>query len=199
MVGNIKSEIEYKLVEGEILSGAMLDEKGNFKSELKAGSLGAKQEEITNFSLKEKWIFEDVIEYDSEFEKEIIINDENRQEITIFAKMPKLEILTPIGKYNPDFCYLLEKEDKKKLFLIVESKGFETEAQIPQNEKDKIYKQLKEIETFKQKIDELLKEGYNPILDDGVGKNIAPLQKKKMLAYEVLNDGQLKKYLNADW
>jgi len=52
---------------------------------------------------------------------------------------------------------------------------------------------------FKAKIDELLQEGYNPILDDGVGKNISPLQKKGMLAYEVLNAGQLKKYLNADW
>jgi hypothetical protein len=68
-----------------------------------------------------------------------------------------------------------------------------------QNEADKIYKQLKEIESFKTKIDELLQEGYTPILDDGVGKNIAPLQKKGMLAYEVLNAGQLKKYLNADW
>ncbi|HUX56885.1 MAG TPA: BREX-1 system adenine-specific DNA-methyltransferase PglX [Bacteroidales bacterium] len=68
-----------------------------------------------------------------------------------------------------------------------------------QNEKDKIYKQLKEIESFKKKIDELLEVGYDPVLDDGVGKNIAPLQQKKMLAYEVLNAGQLKKYLNADW
>lgn len=68
-----------------------------------------------------------------------------------------------------------------------------------QNEKDKIFKQLKEIEAFKAKIDELLSEGYNPILDDGVGKNIAPLQKRKMIPYDVLNAGQLKKYLNADW
>jgi hypothetical protein len=68
-----------------------------------------------------------------------------------------------------------------------------------QNEKDRIFRQLKEIEAFKAKIDELLAEGYNPILDDGVGKNIAPLQKKKMIPYEVLNAGQLKKYLNADW
>jgi hypothetical protein len=68
-----------------------------------------------------------------------------------------------------------------------------------QNEKDKIFKQLKEIEAFKAKIDELLSEGYNPQLDDGVGKNIAPLQKKKMIPYEVLNGGQLKKYLNAGW
>jgi hypothetical protein len=68
-----------------------------------------------------------------------------------------------------------------------------------QNEKGRIFRQLKEIESFKTKIDELLAEGYNPILDDGVGKNIAPLQKKKMISYEVLNAGQLEKYLNADW
>ena len=68
-----------------------------------------------------------------------------------------------------------------------------------QNKKDKIFKQLKEIESFKKKIDELLSEGYNPILDDGVGKNIAPLQKKGMLPYDVLNPGQLDKYLHADW
>lgn len=73
------------------------------------------------------------------------------------------------------------------------------ESAEAQNEKDRIFKQLKEIEAFKAKIDELLAEGYNPILDDGVGKNIAPLQKKKMIPCEVLNEGQLKKYLNADW
>lgn len=73
------------------------------------------------------------------------------------------------------------------------------ESADAQNEKDRIFRQLKEIEAFKVKIDELLAEGYNPILDDGVGKNIAPLQKKKMIPYEVLNAGQLKKYLNADW
>lgn len=73
------------------------------------------------------------------------------------------------------------------------------ESAEAQNEKDRIFRQLKEIEAFKTKIDELLSEGYNPILDDGVGKNIAPLQKKRMIPYEVLNEGQLKKYLNADW
>jgi type I restriction-modification system DNA methylase subunit len=68
-----------------------------------------------------------------------------------------------------------------------------------QNEKDRIVKQLKEMEGFKAKIDNLLSEGYNPIIDDGVGKNIAALQKKKMIPYDVLNAEQLKKYLDADW
>jgi len=68
-----------------------------------------------------------------------------------------------------------------------------------QNEKDKIRKQLTEIDVFKRKIDELLTEGYDPILEAGVGKNIAPLQKKMMIPYEVLNKGQLERFLNADW
>ncbi len=59
--------------------------------------------------------------------------------------------------------------------------------------------QLKELKAFAEKIDELLASGYDPKLDNGVGKNIAPLQKAGLLSYEVLNAGQLKKYLNADW
>lgn len=90
-------------------------------------------------------------------------------------------------------------ENRERALQNRQSDLAENESASAQNEKDRIFKQLKEIEVFKGKIDELLEEGYNPILDDGVGKNIAPLQQKKMLAYDVLNDGQLKKYLNADW
>ena len=57
----------------------------------------------------------------------------------------------------------------------------------------------KEIEIFSKKIDELIAEGYNPKLDDGVAKNIAPLQKKGLLRADVLKAPQLQKYLNADW
>lgn len=59
--------------------------------------------------------------------------------------------------------------------------------------------QLQELHLFADKIDALLASGYDPKLDDGVGKNMAPLQKAGLLSYEVLNSGQLKKYLNADW
>jgi len=90
-------------------------------------------------------------------------------------------------------------EHRERALMNRQSDLANNESVDAQNEKDKIFKQLKEIEAFKIKIDELLEEGYDPILDDGVCKNIAPLQKKKMLAYDVLNAGQLKKYLNADW
>jgi hypothetical protein len=73
-----------------------------------------------------------------------------------------------------------------------------------QTEKETIRLQLQEIETFKTKIDELIAENYDPKLDDGVGKNIAPLQKKGLLRAEVLKTtggkkSQLEKYLNANW
>ena len=66
-------------------------------------------------------------------------------------------------------------------------------------EKELIDRQLKEIDQYVKKIDELIASGYDPKLDDGVGKNIAPLQEKKMLKADVLNANQLKKYLKAEW
>lgn len=59
--------------------------------------------------------------------------------------------------------------------------------------------QLQELRVFCDKIDQLLASGYDPKLDDGVGKNIAPLQKAGLISYEVLNQSQLNKFLNADW
>jgi len=72
-----------------------------------------------------------------------------------------------------------------------------------QTEKETIRLQLQEIKLFTTKIDELIAEGYDPKLDDGVGKNIAPIQKKGLLRAEVLKsagkNSQLEKYLNAEW
>lgn len=59
--------------------------------------------------------------------------------------------------------------------------------------------QLQELKEFCEKIDALLASGYEPKLDDGVGKNIAPLQKAGIISYDVLKSTQLRKYLNADW
>lgn len=77
--------------------------------------------------------------------------------------------------------------------------SLDTTQAADQIEADDIKEKLKELRTFTDKIDILLASGYDPILDDGVGKNIAPLQQAGLLSYEVLNPGQLKKYLNADW
>lgn len=107
-----------------------------------------------------------------------------------------------IYKWNRDRLYLLKSVyiEKRETALKNRQSDLQNDNTAKAlNEKDLISKQLKEIENLKTKIDELLAEGYNPVLDDGVGKNIAPLQNKGIIAYEVLNKGQLEKYLNADW
>jgi Eco57I restriction-modification methylase len=90
-------------------------------------------------------------------------------------------------------------EHRERSLINRQSDLSDSESAEAQNEKDRIFKQLKEIDSLKTSIDALLAEGYNPQLEDGVGKNIAPLQKRKMIPYNVLNAEQLKKYLHADW
>ena len=107
-----------------------------------------------------------------------------------------------IYKWNRDKLFAIKStyiEKRESALRSRQSDLINEKTAQAEVEKDLIFHQLKEIDSLKKKIDELLSEGYNPKLDDGVGKNIAPLQKKGMLAYDVLNAGQLNKYLNADW
>ena len=137
LVNMIKTKIHYAGIDGTISPNVFLCE--NNETYLKAGTVGKYQKDIDkNFSLKEKWIFKDVIEYDSDFEVEIIEKDPDMKEIEIFGKLPKLKIKTPLGEYNPDFCYAIKGIDGNKLFLVVESKGYDTSTAIPTNEKAKI-------------------------------------------------------------
>lgn len=111
-----------------------------------------------------------------------------------------------IYKWNRDSLFKLKSQyishrSQNLEYRLIQLQNVNT-AQA-QNDKEKIRLQLNEIETFKAKIDELIAEGYNPRLDDGVGKNIAPLQKKGLLRAEILKsagrNSQLEKYLNANW
>lgn len=107
-----------------------------------------------------------------------------------------------IYKWNADSLYKLKSnyisKRRERLEFRKTQLGDSNTAQILE-EKELIDRQLKEIDQFVKKIDELIASGYDPKLDDGVGKNIAPLQEKKMLKADVLNANQLKKYLKAEW
>lgn len=112
------------------------------------------------------------------------------------------EVYIIIYKWNRDSLFKLKSQYisfrvENLEYRLIQLQGVET-AQA-QNEKETIRLQLREIETFTAKIDELIAEGYNPILDDGVGKNLAPLQEKGLLKADIFKKNQLEKYLNADW
>ena len=136
--------------------------------------------------------------------------------LNLFMYLPKTPFIWHLssGIHQGFECYILIYKWNQDSLFKLKSKYLSLREESLQNrliqladtntvqalaEKERIGKQLEEIETFNNKLDELIEEGYNPILDSGVGKNIAPLQKKGLLRCDVLNPKQLKTYLEADW
>ena len=112
-----------------------------------------------------------------------------------------IELYISIYKWSRDTVFRIKSVyiANRETALNDRLSGIDISTANGQLEAAELKEQLKELKVFAEKIDELLASGYDPKLDDGVGKNIAPLQKAGLLSYEVLNAGQLKKYLNADW
>lgn len=113
-----------------------------------------------------------------------------------------LELYVSIYRWSRDTLFSLKsqyaanREDALRDRLSALEQKDDASAKM---EAEEVREQLHELHSFCEKVDSLLATGYDPKLDDGVGKNIAPLQQRQMLSYEVLNDKQMKKYLNADW
>ena len=112
-----------------------------------------------------------------------------------------IELYVSIYKWSRDVLYRVRSiyAANREAALRDRLNSIDTSNTEGRMEAQELRATLTELQEFCQKVDDLLATGYDPKLDDGVGKNIAPLQKRKMLSYEVLNAGQLKKYLNADW
>lgn len=137
LIAMLKANIKYDGINGTGLPNVFKTEKG--KTYLDTGSVGKFQKDIAgDFSLKTKWVFEEVIEYDSDFELEIVEQDPDIDSIEIFGKLPRLKIKTPLGDYNPDFCYAIKSKEGNKVFLVVEAKGYKSSTEIPVDEKGKI-------------------------------------------------------------
>lgn len=156
LIAMLKANIKYDGISTGSISGTGLPnvfKTDNGKTYLDTGSTGKFQKDITSdFSLKAKWVFEEVIEYDSDFELEIVEQDPDIESIEIFAKLPRLKIKTPLGDYNPDFCYVVKTNNGNQIFLVVEAKGYNSIAEIPEDEKAKI--------DFAKKYFEALAEHY---------------------------------------
>jgi len=137
LIGILKANIKYDGIGGTVLPNVFKMESG--QTYLDTGSVGKFQKDIDgDFSLKTKWVFEEVVEFDSDFELDIIELDPDMDSIEIFGKLPRLKIKTPLGEYNPDFCYAIKNSGGNKVFLIIEAKGYQTSTAIPADEKSKI-------------------------------------------------------------
>ncbi|GAA9640931.1 hypothetical protein HCM100_08240 [Helicobacter pylori] len=103
----------------------------------------------------------DMIIYDSKIEEEVSKESVQKVEdrsIEVFAKLPKFKIPTPYKNYEPDFAYLLKDNKGAKIFFVCETKGYEKESDIPQDEKRKIEYAKKFFETLSQNLKNAKKE-----------------------------------------
>lgn len=112
-----------------------------------------------------------------------------------------MELYISIYRWNRDTLFRIRSvyAANREAALRDQLHSLDTSTTEGRMEAKELQEMLAELQKYCEKIDDLLASGYNPTLDDGVGKNIAPLQKRGMISYEVLNAGQLRKYLNADW
>ncbi|MGN8373665.1 DEAD/DEAH box helicase family protein [Helicobacter pylori] len=152
---NIEDKISYQMRETTIKNrknDAFYDEKGEIR-EFLDGSLRGDKYEIKNASAREKCLYENFMQVDSEIEKDTI-EESNDTKIIVFGKLPRVKI--PVGlnqTYSPDFGYVVENNDKKVL-LVVETKGVEHENELREEEKRKI-------STAKKFFEALKKQGVN--------------------------------------
>ncbi|NCD08759.1 MAG: type III restriction endonuclease subunit R [Negativicutes bacterium] len=76
-----------------------------------------------NMVESKKSVYEYVV-YDSENERNFAESFEANDNIKLYAKLPDwFRIPTPIGTYNPDWAILIEQDDEKKLYFVLETKG----------------------------------------------------------------------------
>ncbi len=62
--------------------------------------------------------------YDSDVEEGLARSFNKSDEVKLFTKLPSwFKINTPLGGYNPDWAVLIEKDNKEKLYFVIESKG----------------------------------------------------------------------------
>ncbi|WRG12582.1 type III restriction-modification system endonuclease [Helicobacter pylori] len=153
---NIKDKISYQMCETTIKNrknDAFYDEKGEIREFLDGSLGGADKYEIKNSSVREKCLYENFMQVDSEIEKDTI-EESNDTKIIVFGKLPRVKI--PVGlnqTYSPDFGYVVENNDKKVL-LVVETKGVDKKSELRPEEERKI-------STAKKFFEALKKQGVN--------------------------------------
>lgn len=81
----------------------------------------------------------DYVVYDSDNEANFAHKFEDNANIKLYAKLPDwFKIPTPLGSYNPDWAILVEKDDEKKLYFVVETKANVSKDALRQTEQKKI-------------------------------------------------------------
>lgn len=134
----IVNEIRYDVRDVSVKT-ALTDTTGALLSSIPASLCGVENYAIGNAVVREKSLYEQsFMPVDSKIEK-TTVDESIEPKIAVFAKLPKVQIPTPFGKYNPDFGYAVTQPGRTEaIYLVVETKGYDEESDIGRKEKLKI-------------------------------------------------------------
>ena len=157
----VLEKVEYQFTETTVYGNGLQEENGENRSSLPYTKLGKR---CADGIPKEEFLY-DTIVYDSDIELKSIRGDHMRftndggraRNVTVFAKLPRIDIPTPFKTYNPDFAYVVSCGNDQTLFLVVETKGHDSETDVPEDEQKKIDYGLKFFESLQQTLPENVK------------------------------------------
>jgi len=159
--------------------------------------------------LKEKWKVLGIIDYYDYLEKILGVDIEKYLFSRFFDDHTKRFKNRPIvfhivsDSKNFNFFVLHHMWSRDKL-LLIKSQYLSSSKSILNSilssetndkKRSEINDKLREIDRMEEKIDSLLKKGYDPKVDDGVAKNLAYLQKHDLLNGKPLSEDIIKKMI----
>lgn len=137
----VLEKVEYQFAETVVYGNSLQDRHGRVKKHLPYTNIG---KEYTDEVPPDEFLYDTVV-YDSTIEYQSIRFDYRRygagdksKGITVFAKLPSIDIPTPFKTYNPDFAYVVGHQNGQTLFLVVETKGYDSERKMRKDEQKKI-------------------------------------------------------------
>jgi len=132
------NKVTYELREVRVKT-SLTDKDGHLLDSIAVSLCGAETHAIINAEVQARSLFTDAfMPVDSQIERRTV-DESNQTQITVFAKLPKINIPTPAGNYNPDFGYAIAQGGSAQaLYLVVETKGYDNLGDIPAKEKQKI-------------------------------------------------------------
>jgi type III restriction enzyme len=133
----IINKISYEVREIRVKT-SLTDNTGALLDSIPLSVCGKEKYVIKNPTVEGYSLFnEDYLPVDSDIERETV-DESNIDSITVFTKLPKINIPTPIGNYNPDFGYVVKQGNNQCLYLVVETKGYDSKSEIGKREDFKI-------------------------------------------------------------
>ncbi|MEN4007447.1 MAG: hypothetical protein PQ975_01550, partial [Methanobacterium sp.] len=119
-----------------------------------------------NMLESERSVYDHVV-YDSENEKGFAERFERDENIILYAKLPEwFKIPTPLGNYNPDWAVLINKDDERKLYFVLETKGNFQYESLRQTEADKIKCGKKHFEALGNIVEFKAVDNYNAFIEN---------------------------------